>query len=310
MRWYFKSQGAACLGTGIQIRQNMGSKYELERDHIFAYSVLRDSEYFDMNDRFDYALAQEMTNRAILTRVENRRKSAKFADIYLTNIKEQFPNALKMQCIPENTELWKIENYKLFLQDRRELLTQKLNQFLNNISLTPGKVKTEVDLIEVIQSGEHGFLEFKSSMRWNLRESKTDKKIEEVILKSISAFSNSEGGKLLIGVADNGEVVGLQDDYNTLKDSDKDYFELHLRNLLNAAFGKNFAATKINIKFPVIDENEICEIDINAGTNPLFLEVMNKNGQKQKKFYVRSGNSSQELAIDEATSYVKTRFEN
>lgn len=34
-----------------------------------------------------------------------------------------------------------------------------------------------------------------------------------------------------------------------------------------------------------------------------------KNGQKQKKFYVRSGNSSQELEIDEVASYVKNSFE-
>jgi len=43
---------------------------------------------------------------------------------------------------------------------------------------------------------------------------------------------------------------------------------------------------------------------------PLFLEVADKDGIKQKKFYVRSGNTSQELAIDEVASYVKNRFEN
>lgn len=179
----------------------------------------------------------------------------------------------------------------------------------NNISIIPEKVKTEIDIEEVIQSGEHGFLEFKSSMRWNSREARIDKKIEEIILKSVSAFSNSKGGKLLIGVADNGEVIGLQDDYDTLKEANKNHFELHLRNLINNAFGKDFAATNVNINFPIIDENEICEINIEAGTKPLFLEVTDKNGQKQKKFYVRSGNSSQDLAIDEATSYAKKRFE-
>jgi uncharacterized protein with ParB-like and HNH nuclease domain len=310
MRWYFKSQEAVCLGTGLQIRKNMGAKYGLERDHIFAYSVLRDSDFYDMNDRFDYALAQEITNRAILTTVENRTKSAKFADVYLKNVKENFPNALKMQCIPENEELWKIENYKKFLQVRRELLTEKLNHYLNNISITKEDIKSEVDLKEVIQTGEHGFLEFKSSMRWNLRESRTDKKMEEIILKSISAFSNSEGGKLLIGVADNEEILGLEDDYNTLKEANKDHFELHLRNLINNVYGKDFATTNIKINFPIVDELEICEIDIKAGSEPLFLEVSNKNGQKSKKFYVRSGNSSQDLAIDETASYIKTRFGN
>lgn len=309
MRWYFKSQGAVCLGTGLQLRRNMGKKYELERDHIFAYSVLRDSEYFDMSDRFDYALAQEITNRAILTSTENRTKSAKFADVYLSQVKEEFPNALKLQCIPENEELWKIENYKKFLQARRELLTEKLNYYLNNISITNENIKTEIDLEEIIETGEHTFLEFKSTMRWNLREARQDKKMEEIILKSIAAFNNSEGGKLLIGVTDDGEILGLQDDYNTLKEANKDHFELHLRNIVNNAYGKDFATTQITVGFPVIEEAEICEIDVKPGTKPLFLEVISKNGQKQKKFFVRSGNSSQDLDIAETAEYVKRRFE-
>lgn len=310
MRWYFKSQGAVCLGTGLQLRRNMGKKYELERDHIFAYSVLRDSEYYDMNDRFDYALAQEITNRAILTSTENRTKSAKFADVYLSQVKEHFPNALKLQCIPEDEELWQIENYKDFLHARRDLLTEKLNYFLNNISITNEDIKTVIDLEELIESGEHGFLEFKSTMRWNLRESRQDKKMEEIILKSIAAFNNSEGGKLLIGVADSGEILGLQDDYNTLKEANRDHFELHLRNIVNNAYGKDFSTTHMKVNFPIIEESEICEIDIKAGTKPLFLEVSDKNGQKHKKFFVRSGNSSQDLDIAETAEYVKRRFEN
>jgi len=310
MRWYFKSQGAVCLGTGLQLRRNMGKKYELERDHIFAYSVLRDSEYYDMNDRFDYALAQEITNRAILTSTENRTKSAKFADVYLSQVKEEFPNALKLQCIPEDKELWKIENYKDFLLARRNLLSEKLNYFLNNISITNEDIKTVIDLEEVIESGEHGFLEFKSTMRWNVREARQDKKMEEIILKSIAAFNNSEGGKLLIGVADSGEILGLQDDYNTLKEANKDHFELHLRNIVNNAYGKDFVTTHMKVNFPVIEDAEICEIDIKAGTKPLFLVVSDKNGQKHKKFFVRSGNSSQDLDIAETAEYVKRRFEN
>ena len=45
MRWYFKSKNAVCLTTGISLRKNMGKKYELERDHIFPWSALRDNGY-------------------------------------------------------------------------------------------------------------------------------------------------------------------------------------------------------------------------------------------------------------------------
>ena len=314
MRWYFKSQGAVCLGTGLQLRRNMGKKYELERDHIFAYSVLRDSDYYDMNDRFDYALAQEITNRAILTSTENRGKSAQYADIYLSKVKEEFPNALKLQCIPDNENLWKIENYKDFLQERRGLLAERLNYFLNNISITNENIKTVVDLEEIIESGEHSFLEFKSTMRWDVREAKFNKDREKDILKSIAAFSNSQGGKLLIGVeekeGDVKEIRGLEDDYNTLRESNKDFFELHLRNIVSSTYGKDFSITGITVNFPHVQETELCEIDIKPGNKPLYLEIANKNGQKEKKFFVRNGNQSDPIDdIEQAAEYIKGRFE-
>ena len=76
MRWYFKSKDAVCLGSGLGLRQNMGARYALEKDHIFPYSALRDSGY-PVENRFKYALAQEITNRAILTQTKNRIKSDK-----------------------------------------------------------------------------------------------------------------------------------------------------------------------------------------------------------------------------------------
>ena len=111
MRWYFKSRNAVCLTTGIGIRQNMGIKYSLEWDHIFPYSVLKEEGY-SFNNRLKYALAQEITNRAILTQTANRGKSNVLASDYLTTAKKTFPNALKLQSIPENEELWKLENFE------------------------------------------------------------------------------------------------------------------------------------------------------------------------------------------------------
>ena len=88
-----------------------------------------------MSNRLDYALAQEITNRATLTSTENKSKSGKYADIYLSEVTKLFPNSLQLQCIPEDENLWKVENYNEFLQARRNLLTENLNDFLNNISI-------------------------------------------------------------------------------------------------------------------------------------------------------------------------------
>ncbi|RPI52185.1 MAG: hypothetical protein EHM49_06000, partial [Deltaproteobacteria bacterium] len=135
MRWYFKSRNAICLTTGMSLRKNMGPKYQLERDHIFPYSKLKEKGY-GIGNRIKYALAQEMTNRAILTQVANRTKSSAKAEDYLAEVKHNFPNALELQCIPENPYLWKIENYEQFLEERRKLLAKQLNEFLEKITAT------------------------------------------------------------------------------------------------------------------------------------------------------------------------------
>ena len=307
MRFYFKSKNAICLSTGINIRQNMGKKYGLEWDHIFAYSLLKNNGY-SMNSRSKYALAQEITNRVVLTQVANRTKSAKLAEGYLKEVLERFPNALKLQCIPENPELWKFENFELFLEERRKLLTKELNAFLANITETQDE-EIHMDVLEMINEGENHYVEFKTTMRYDMRENKINKKLEEVILKTIAAFSNGQGGTLIMGVNDDMEIIGLDNDYNSLKDGSKDGFELHLRNLVNHAYGVDFATNNLTVSFPVIEDKEICVVEIKSGIKPLYTNVTNKNGLKEDKFYVRSGNSSPEMPITEIADYIKNRFE-
>ncbi len=306
MRWYFKSRNAVCLTTGIGIRQNMGKRYSLEYDHIFPYSVLKTAGY--EKNRLKYALAQEITNRAILTQVANRTKSNKLAEDYLGNVIENFPNALELQVIPSDDHLWKLENYELFLKTRRVMLAERLNTFLQSITDTT-EAEVEIPLDELIKDGETNELEFKSSLRWSYQEGCVNKKLEQVILKSVAAFNNGEGGTLLIGVDDDCNILGLAHDCSSLK-GNRDEFELHLRNLLNTSFGVAFVTQNVTITFPIIDSVEICRVDVKRSNEPLFLQVADKHGVKSEKFYVRSGNSSQEIKLSEINTYMSQRFEN
>ena len=305
MRWYFKSRGAICFTTGVEISQNMGKQYTLESDHIFPYSLLKERGY-DMNSKYKYSLAQEITNRAVLTKVANRTKSAKQPGEYLKIVKGNFPSALQLQSVPEDENLWKLDNYEAFLVARREMLASELNAFLEKITST-SFVTGEATLADIIAEGESGELEFKASLRWSYKEEKSDKKLEMVIMKAIAAFSNSDGGTLLIGVQDDGEVIGLHKDYAELG-GDADSYELHIRNLLNKHIGK-VAASKINITFPTVNDVEICRVDILKSDKPIFLELVDETKNiKEEKFYVRSGNSSQELKMSEVNEYHTKRF--
>lgn len=135
MKMYFKSVNAVCLGTGSGLSKNIGKKYELDNDHIFPWAKLRDAGY-DKSSTFKYALAQELTNRELLVASENRwRKSDTSAHEYLSEVKQRFPYALELQCIPDDEELWNIERYEDFLQKRREMLSEKLNSFIEQFNI-------------------------------------------------------------------------------------------------------------------------------------------------------------------------------
>ena len=305
MRWYFKSQGAVCFTTGISIRKNMGKKYALEWDHIFPYSLLKEAGY-NMANRHKYQLAQEITNRAILTQVANRSKSNMKPDIYLSTINKR---ALELQSIPTSPGLWEMDNFELFLKERRKLLAQNLNDFLDNITEMDAP-KIDLTIEELIQEGESNHLEFKSSLRWSYQESSVNRKLEDVVLKTIAAFNNTDGGTLLIGINDNGEILGLHNDYDSLN-GDKDKFELHLYNLIESEYGAGYGAQYVKVSFPKIGEDELCMVEITRGDKKLYTNITDKHGQKSEKFFIRRGNASVEiLNHSKVDDYINDRFNN
>ncbi len=165
------------------------------------------------------------------------------------------------------------------------------------------------EILNMIRKGETEFVEFKSSIRWDYREEKVNRILEDVILKTIAAFANAKGGTLLVGVNDDLEILGLDKDFSTLKKQDADYFELHTRKLINNKYGIAFSNENILMKFPEFDGKIICSIQIKASSKPVFLKTKNKQGNEIEKFYVRSGNASQEISsMKEVNEYIIVRF--
>lgn len=307
MRWYFKSREAYCFTTGVKLRQPMGRKYALESDHIFPFSKLKAAGYGAEN-RIKYSLAQELTNRAILTQIANRTKSATTAKDYLSEVLQRNPDALAKQSIPTDQSLWELENYEQFLTARRTLLASELNAFLTSITETE-LPKAPITLAEMLAEGESEELEFKQTLRWDTKEGRVNKALEDVVIKTVAAFANSvEGGTLLIGVSDLGEAVGLEQDFSALGDADRDRFELHLRNLFGEAFGQAFTSAKLRVSFPQVESVEICQIDIRPAEHAIVVETKDKNGVKIEKLYVRSGNSSPEMPLSEVQAFLAQRF--
>ena len=210
------------------------------------------------------------------------------AALYLADVAEKFPKALDLQCIPTDHELWQIGNYEKFLEARRALLASHINAFLDGITVTE-EAFVSASIEDLIKEGESDELEFKATLRWDIKEGGVSKKLEQVIVKTVAAFANTQGGSLLIGVDNDGQAVGLSRDYESLGEANRDQFELHLRNVLNQHLGTAFVASKIQIQFHAVNDVDVCQVDITTAKEPVIVAVKDKNGQAIEKFYARSG---------------------
>ena len=157
-------------------------------------------------------------------------------------------------------------------------------------------------ILSLIKQGESAELEFKSTVRWDLREGKKNTELEAVIRLTVAGFLNAHGGTLLIGVGDDGSIIGLQPDYGTFKKPNRDGFELFLTELLLGALGKDMA-TSIRATFHEVDGKDVCRVTVSAGPRPVFLKEGN-----EETFYLRAGNSTRQLSTREAVQYCKTRW--
>jgi hypothetical protein len=155
----------------------------------------------------------------------------------------------------------------------------------------------EKEIRKLIKAGESTSLEFKSTMRTNLKSGKPGKEIELAWLKSVVAFMNSDGGILLLGVADDGKILGLEAD----NFANEDKCRLHFKNLLNNHIGAEFTRF-ISVKSLTIQEKYILIVECERVRQPVFLKI-----GKSEEFLIRSGPSSTKLTMSQMVKYLSER---
>jgi membrane protein YdbS with pleckstrin-like domain len=155
---------------------------------------------------------------------------------------------------------------------------------------------------ELIAAGEGQFVEFKASLMWDYYRQAVNKDLYEPVMKNLAAFMNTAGGVLLIGVSDEGGVLGLERDFNALPKKNMDGFENAFNMAFNSMIGAEFRQY-VALAFEEIDGKTICVLSVSPAATPVYLTF-----KGQEDFYIRTGNSSQPLPVSKATKYVQTRF--
>jgi FixJ family two-component response regulator len=154
---------------------------------------------------------------------------------------------------------------------------------------------------DLISQGENEHVEFKSSIRWDYKTKAEDRSIKLVIAKAIVGFLNAKGGTLLVGIADNGMIVGIEKDLETFPKRSSDEFQLSLTDIISNYIGVEHLS-RIHPRFESVNNRLICAIVIEKSPNPVFLKG------DDNKLWVRAGNSTRYLGVKAAMSYIEANW--
>ena len=131
------------------------------------------------------------------------------------------------------------------------------------------------------------------------------------ILRELTAFMNTDGGTLYIGIHDKTKkVIGIEDDYKHLNDDsedeyngsysdNRDGYELKIRNTIDKLC-PTLANSLTTISFDSINDNEYCIIQVKPAKRPIFLDG--------NKLYIRQGNRVKLLKGEDITLFIYQRM--
>jgi type I restriction enzyme R subunit len=252
----------------------------------------------DLNERFGLNLGPEhrVTLEQMMEKLEDDAGLDAAARVNTReNVRLTFDQKVE-QVIQEIVD----SNFELY---RRITDDQSFGEVIKNL-LFDQYLRSHRTAEELIKRGESKTLEFKSTLRWNLKEDrKDDQRVTHAVLKTIAAFLNTEGGDLLIGVGDDGSIVGVERDQ--LDNDDK--FMRHLAQIVRNGLGDR-AGTCIDPRMQMVAGKAVCVVTCQRSPEPVFLDWKGMEEDGKGCLYVRSGPGTVRLTRESSEQYIATRF--
>lgn len=114
-------------GSGLPLKSNLlGKMSRLEVHHIFPKAQL-------YKRKFKRPEVNALANFCFLTKDTNLDISDRLPEEYFPEVEKAHPGALASQWIPTDPALWKIENFRAFLEARKVLLAAELNRRMEEL---------------------------------------------------------------------------------------------------------------------------------------------------------------------------------
>jgi len=190
-----------------------------------------------------------------------------------------------------------LSRYKMLIQLFGEDITALPNQGQSStFSNLP-------ELDELLSQNEGKNLEFKSSAKWDYKQGKPNKNLVIPCVEAIAAFLNSSGGILLIGVDDDKNILGIENDLKLVKNSNQDGYKLFLQDSIKNHLGA-LACDSILFHFIVREEKTVCSIECSSSNWPVYCTI-----RGEQKFYIRLDGKKSALNHSELIVYINDHFD-
>jgi len=165
-------------------------------------------------------------------------------------------------------------------------------------------VTPEAEARAFIAGGETNCVEFKACAYKHPKAPQPDKSLIGDIAAAVASFLNADGGDVLIGVENDGKLLGISSDLESVNPQrkDEDSYLLWIQQKLEAHFGADIV-TKVGLSAVKIDNTLIARIRITPANRPVYVTL---NGKKA--FYVRAAKGRLDMDIEEAAGYVQKHF--
>lgn len=238
-------------------------------------------------------ILQSLTRGAFIQKLN--KSSLQQANVALPEIQEQEEIILSHQRINTLTSAIMKLQKELALNPRNAAAIRlQIDGMLEQVN---GLSEAE-RIMNMAREGESATLEFKVSFCLDTRKGTKEKRIELSSLKTIAAFLNTNGGTLLIGVADNSTVTGVNEEIGKFFKS-KDKFMLHFKNCLKASIGEQFYPF-IHQRLVDVSGATVLVVVCDPSSTPCYLDG--------SSFYVRTNPATDQLEGPRLVEYVQNHF--
>lgn len=188
--------------------------------------------------------------------------------------------------------------------DKRFVTASAAVSALNNVL-----PEAKLDIETMIQVGETSSVEFKASLMYSHgadvpAEHRFSKKalLEGTVLKTVAAFLNTQGGTLLVGVADGGGITGIERDFESFaRKKNRDQWHLHLKDLMNSRISPSESTTAVEIQFhETLEGLTVAGLRVPRWSEPVWL-----SDGDEERFFTRVGPATHELRGRSISGFIR-----